>query len=86
MMTPTLTFVCSICGEASTSICVYCTKDACRNHLCDRCQRCSDCCECDVKLEEHPELVHDDNPGEGFMTSGEGITAFDAPPETNHHE
>ncbi len=56
-MTPTLTFTCSICGEPSVSICVYCTKDACPNHLCDRCSRCSDCCECDVRLDEHPEHV-----------------------------
>lgn len=52
-MTPTLTFTCSICGEPSVSICVYCTKDACPNHLCDRCGRCSDCCECDIRLEDH---------------------------------
>ncbi len=63
-MTPTTTqtFVCSICGEASVSICVYCTKDACPNHLCDHCARCSDCCECDIRLEEHrfePELAVD---------------------------
>lgn len=45
-------FVCSICGEASRDICVYCTKDACQNHLCDRCKRCSDCCECDTSLVE----------------------------------
>ncbi len=56
-MTPTLTFTCSICGEPSVSICVYCTKDACPNHLCERCLRCSDCCECDVRLDEHPEHV-----------------------------
>jgi hypothetical protein len=54
-LTPTLTFTCSICGEASVSICVYCTKDACPNHLCERCARCSDCCECDIRLDEHPE-------------------------------
>jgi hypothetical protein len=41
---------CSICGEPSKDICVYCTKDACSNHRCDRCKRCSDCCECDVPL------------------------------------
>jgi hypothetical protein len=52
-----MTFVCSICEEPSTAICVYCTKDACANHLCDRCRRCSDCCECDVRLEEHPEYA-----------------------------
>jgi hypothetical protein len=45
------TFFCSICGDPSTQICVYCTKDACSNHLCGKCLRCSDCCECDVPLE-----------------------------------
>jgi hypothetical protein len=61
-LTPTLTFTCSICGEASVSICVYCTKDACPNHLCERCGRCSDCCECDIRLDEHPE--HEPAPAE----------------------
>ena len=51
-MNGTSTFVCSICGEPSTQICVYCTKDTCPNHLCLRCSRCSDCCECEVPLEE----------------------------------
>ena len=41
-------FICSICGEPSTDICVRCTKDACANHLCTKCQRCSDCCTCDL--------------------------------------
>jgi len=45
-------FTCSICGEESTRICVRCTKDACDNHLCEKCRRCSDCCECEVKLAE----------------------------------
>ena len=45
------TFVCYICEEPSTGICVYCTKDACDNHLCVRCRRCSDCCECEVRLD-----------------------------------
>jgi hypothetical protein len=45
-------FTCSICEEESTRICVRCTKDACDNHLCDRCHRCSDCCECEVALSE----------------------------------
>ncbi len=51
-------FRCSICGEPSHEICVYCTKDACSNHRCERCKRCSDCCECDVPLsaEETHEL------------------------------
>ena len=50
MIAGTAVFTCSICGEPSTDICVYCTKDACANHRCDRCKRCSDCCECDVPL------------------------------------
>jgi hypothetical protein len=47
-------FTCSICGEESTRICARCTKDACANHLCEKCQRCSDCCECEVRLAEPP--------------------------------
>ncbi len=54
-MTNTLTFTCTICGEPSTAICAYCTKDACGNHLCERCGRCSDCCECEIRLEEPAE-------------------------------
>jgi len=46
----TFTFTCSICGEPSQNICIYCTKDACGNHLCDRCKKCSDCCECEAPL------------------------------------
>lgn len=49
-MTPTATFTCNICGEPSGAICIYCTKDVCANHICDKCQRCSDCCECEVHL------------------------------------
>jgi hypothetical protein len=45
-------FTCSICGEESTRICVRCTKDACNNHICEKCLRCSDCCECEVALSE----------------------------------
>ncbi len=44
-------FVCSICGEAATQICVRCTKDACANHICEKCLRCSDCCECELALQ-----------------------------------
>jgi hypothetical protein len=50
------TFTCSICGETSRDICVFCTKDACANHLCERCRRCSDCCQCEVALLE----LHED--------------------------
>lgn len=49
------TFSCSICGDPSTQICVYCTKDTCPNHLCSKCLRCSDCCECEVPLDSVPE-------------------------------
>jgi hypothetical protein len=54
-------FVCSICGEPAGEICVYCTKDACVNHRCDRCKRCSDCCECDIPLSaaEAPIIVEE---------------------------
>jgi len=33
-------------------ICARCTKDACNNHICDKCLRCSDCCECEVALSD----------------------------------
>ena len=56
LMEPT-TFSCSICGEASRDICVFCTKDACVNHLCERCRRCSDCCGCDVPLTRREQTV-----------------------------
>ena len=45
-------FLCSICGEEATRICARCTKDACSNHLCEKCLRCSDCCECEIALTE----------------------------------
>jgi hypothetical protein len=51
-------FTCSICGESSSNICAYCTKDACSNHRCERCKRCSDCCECEVPLSaEEPAVM-----------------------------
>jgi hypothetical protein len=50
MIASTAVFTCSICGEPSTDICVFCTKDACANHRCTRCKGCSDCCECEVPL------------------------------------
>jgi hypothetical protein len=50
MMVPAAVFTCSICGEVSSNICAYCTKDACSNHRCERCKRCSDCCECEYPL------------------------------------
>jgi len=47
-------FMCNICGEESTRICARCTKDACNNHICEKCLRCSDCCECEITLSEQP--------------------------------
>jgi hypothetical protein len=46
-------FVCNICEQESTLICVRCTKDTCANHLCAKCGCCSDCCDCEVPLDEH---------------------------------
>ncbi len=50
-------FLCSICEQESTRICVNCTKDACSNHICGRCGSCSDCCDCEVPL-DGPEVTH----------------------------
>lgn len=49
-------FTCSICDSESRDICVYCTKDACPNHLCLRCRRCSDCCLCEMPRTAVPTL------------------------------
>ncbi len=46
---PASTLICSICGEPSSDLCVYCTKDTCGNHLCAKCHRCSDCCDCEQR-------------------------------------
>ena len=62
MIAETAIFTCSICGERSTDICVYCTKDACGNHRCDRCKRCSDCCECEVPLSAKETHASDETP------------------------
>jgi hypothetical protein len=62
-----MAFHCTICGEESTRICVWCTKDTCGNHLCERCGRCSDCCECEVRLDE-------------LAPAGATILAMPAPP------
>jgi hypothetical protein len=48
-------FICSICEEESTRICVSCTKDTCGNHLCEKCGSCSDCCSCEVALDADEE-------------------------------
>jgi hypothetical protein len=44
-------YSCSICEQASTSICVACTKDTCDDHLCLICKSCSDCCQHEVRLD-----------------------------------
>ena len=67
MTTAVITFTCSICGESSEEICVYCTKDTCGNHLCQRCKRCSDCCVCESPIireskEEAPPLEEEPTP------------------------
>lgn len=46
---PTLAFTCHICGDGSERICVWCTKDCCDLHRCEKCSRCSDCCVCEVR-------------------------------------
>lgn len=51
-MTFAMPFVCNICEEHSTRICVQCTKDTCANHLCEKCGACSDCCDCEIRLDE----------------------------------
>ena len=42
-------------GEPSRDICVWCTLDACPNHLCEKCHRCTDCCDC-PQQHEHDTL------------------------------
>jgi hypothetical protein len=54
-MNPAAQFRCHICADPSTHICLYCTKDACDNHVCVKCGRCSDCCACEVHLDETPQ-------------------------------
>ena len=77
-------FTCSICGEASSNICSYCTKDACSNHRCERCKRCSDCCECEVPLSAEepvlPELAVESIP------ESEAILAEPVAPEVSATE
>lgn len=51
-VSPSKPFTCYICSEPSSDICLYCTKDACDNHLCRKCGRCSDCCACEVPIDE----------------------------------
>jgi hypothetical protein len=71
-------FVCSICEEQSTQICVVCSKDACDNHLCEKCHACSDCCTCDVPLDLEP-VQSSTGPGEA--ESQVEVESFSAPEE-----
>jgi hypothetical protein len=57
-MTTVMPFVCSICEEQSTRICVRCTKDTCSNHLCEKCGACSDCCDCEVHLDREADAPY----------------------------
>jgi hypothetical protein len=69
-VTKTAIFICNICEEESTRICVNCTKDTCANHLCEKCGCCSDCCSCELSLnaatvrdpEPHPHPMPDPDP------------------------
>ena len=36
---PDYSFNCHICREPSSEICHRCTRDACGNHICERCLR-----------------------------------------------
>jgi hypothetical protein len=79
-----MAFTCSICGEESTRICVRCTKDACRNHLCDKCHRCSDCCDCEVALDEHPHAIPEFRPRvESFPLAADGNEPLPEEPVKN---
>jgi hypothetical protein len=60
------TFQCSICGDSSTKLCLYCTKDACDNHLCERCHYCSDCCLCDLPARTPEAAAHTEKVPESF--------------------
>jgi hypothetical protein len=77
MMVNAAVFTCSICGEASTNICAYCTKDACSNHRCERCKRCSDCCEC-----EYPLSAEEVVPTEEVVAAEVAAEIESAPPES----
>lgn len=79
----TAVFACSICGDDSTEICVYCTKDACGNHLCERCHRCSDCCQCDMPLTKASKETGNFTPR--FAAPPPAAEAPDEPAETDSH-
>ena len=82
-------FQCSICDEASTRICVRCTKDACDNHLCEKCLKCSDCCECEVALDATPRIaptIHTPPAPESEVEVEADATPPAAPPSSEEAE
>ncbi len=92
-MSTTMSFVCSICEEQSTRICVKCTKDTCANHLCDKCGACSDCCDCEIRLESnhsdfhaerHEAGPHDPEPHPHPMPDPDPAPEPDPLPEVSH--
>jgi len=80
----TLQFTCSICGEASHDICVYCTKDACANHICERCHRCSDCCHCDIPMEKEDAHDHEAAPHHASDHDSEEPLTVSSPSDSEH--
>ncbi len=75
-------FACSICEQESQKICAFCTKDACDNHLCERCGCCSDCCECEVPLDENipaPQHLGPSEPEPGNSSEPEAFASEPAP-------
>src|SRR5438105_12524337 len=76
-------FQCSICEEESTRICARCTKDACNNHLCEKCLRCSDCCECEVTLSEPAPAISVSTARAVFRAATDGARP-DTGPEPPH--
>ena len=87
-----MSFVCSICEEQSTRICVKCTKDTCANHLCEKCGACSDCCDCEIRLESHSDFhaglphvgPHDPEPHPHPMPDPDPAPEPDPLPEVSH--
>ena len=72
-------FVCNICEEESTRICVRCTKDTCSNHLCEKCGACSDCCDCEIQLDEEPRHDAEDVVRARADSDGANLDVFQKP-------
>lgn len=73
-------FACSICEQESTRICAFCTKDACENHICERCGCCSDCCQCEVPLDEHAHVQAEAPPECAAAPPAEPLISGETPP------